>query len=75
MQELLARSKPGVVLIELHPHAVEATGYEGGALRLLEQVYEWGYTHVSHSGCASAAENPLHICFTQSLEHGKGAKH
>jgi hypothetical protein len=49
-QDILRRCKPGVIIVELHPHAMEETGYDGGALRLLEKVYEWGYTHVSHSG-------------------------
>ncbi len=50
MQDTVKRCKPGVIIVELHPHAVEETAYQGGALRLLEMVYEWGYTHVSHSG-------------------------
>ena len=49
----MKRCKPGAIIVELHPHAMEEAGYQGGALRLLEQVYEWGYTHVSHSGYAS----------------------
>lgn len=49
-QDLLERSAPGVIVVELHAHAIEETGYEGGALRLLRQMYDWGYTHVSHSG-------------------------
>lgn len=49
-QELLASSPPGAIVVELLPHAIEDTGYDGGALQLLQQIYEWGYTHVSHSG-------------------------
>ncbi len=33
------------------PAALEARGYEGGALALLRRMRAWGYTDVSHSGC------------------------
>ena len=65
MQELLKRSAPGVIIVELHPQAIEDTGYEGGALRLLQQVYDWGYTHVSHSGCVS----PFRPAVASTLTH------
>ena len=50
VQSVMRRSTPGVILVELHPQAVESSGYDGGAVRLLQQVYDWGYTHVSHAG-------------------------
>eukprot|EP00884_Botryococcus_braunii_P017341 jgi/Botrbrau1/4290/Bobra.0390s0030.1 len=56
MCEVLRRHAPGVILVELHPSAVEATGYLGGALRLLQDLYSWGYTDVSHSGYAPNAK-------------------
>lgn len=46
----MARSKPAVIIVELHPQAMASSGYEGGAYQLLQQMYNWGYTHVSHSG-------------------------
>jgi hypothetical protein len=49
-QEVVRRHPPGVILVELHPTAMEGTGYMGGALRLLQDLYSWGYTDVSHSG-------------------------
>ena len=57
VQEVMSRSKPAVIIVELHPHAVESTGYEGGALRLLQQMVAWGYTHISHSGSVSSPES------------------
>ena len=56
--------------MELHPHAMEEAGYEGGALRLLEQVYEWGYTHVSHSGYASHLLMPALVDQIHVAKHG-----
>lgn len=47
-----ATPPPGVVLLELQPAAVRRNGYEGGALALLHKMHSWGYTDVSHSGCA-----------------------
>ena len=52
MQDVIARSKPAVIIVELHPHAMDKVGYEGGAVKLLEDVMSWGYSHVSHSGYA-----------------------
>ncbi len=46
----MARSKPAVIIVELHPQAMASSGYKGGAYQLLQQMYDWGYTHVSHSG-------------------------
>ena len=52
---LFARpTPPGVLLLELMPGAIEATGYAGGGLRLLTELYDAGYTDVSHSGCVRA---------------------
>ena len=52
MQEVLTRqTPPGVILLELHPHDMEAHGYEGGAVAMLQSLYALGYTDISHSGC------------------------
>ncbi|KAK9806068.1 hypothetical protein WJX72_000034 [[Myrmecia] bisecta] len=49
LKGVIEHSPPSVVMVELHPQAMEATGHEG-ALKLLRQLYSWGYTDVSHSG-------------------------
>ena len=50
-QEVFTGPKPpGVVLLELHPAAMEAHGFEGGAVALLQRLYSLGYTYISHSG-------------------------
>ena len=36
--------------MELHPQQLEDNGFDGGAVALLEELYSWGYTDVSHSG-------------------------
>ena len=56
---------PGVVLLEMLPAAVEAAGYEGGALALLGRMHAWGYTDMSHSGCA-ARPTCMHACCNQA---------
>ena len=58
LQGLMSRNStppPGVVLLELQPHAMRAHGYEGGALQLLRKMHSWGYSDVSHSGYAIVA--------------------
>ena len=59
VQEVMEAWPPGVVMVELHPAAVAGTGYEGGAIRLLQRLYDWGYTGISHSGCGPE------LCFPQ----------
>ena len=56
-QGLLARPTtppPAVVLLEMEPRTVAKLGYPGGPLALLRKMHAWGYTDVSHSGCAHA---------------------
>ena len=63
---------PGVVLLELQPQAVRQHGYEGGALGLLRKMHSWGYTDVSHSGCASFfADLPFAQIAVAHLEHAQ----
>ena len=51
MQELLARpSPPSVIVLELYPQLLEQHGFPGGAVGLLESLWERGYTDISHSG-------------------------
>ena len=50
VQDVVEKSKPGVIMIELYPNNMDELGYSGGALSLLEGIYNSGYQHVSHSG-------------------------
>ena len=50
-QEVLMRqTPPGAILLELYPDLMEAHGYTGGAVALLQQLHALGYTTISHSG-------------------------
>jgi hypothetical protein len=55
-QGLLTRATPppAVVLLEMEPRTMAKLGYPGGPLALLRRMHAWGYTDVSHSGCARA---------------------
>ena len=53
LQDVIERSKPDVILVELHPGLMAELGYEGGALKLLQGIYSKGFEHVSHSGYVS----------------------
>ena len=46
----MRQTPPGAILLELHPDAVEAHGYPGGAGAVLQQLHALGYTDMSHSG-------------------------
>lgn len=47
-ERLMSEAPPPIVIIEFNAWAVERSGF--GAMRLLEQMYAWGYTDMSHSG-------------------------
>ena len=51
VQEVITRSPPSVILLELNPLQMTAVG-AGDAPTLLQDLYALGYTDISHSGCA-----------------------
>lgn len=54
MQEVITRSPPSVILLELNPLQAAAVG-SGDAPSLLQHLYDLGYTDISHSGSASCS--------------------
>ncbi|KAL3159283.1 hypothetical protein ABBQ32_011245 [Trebouxia sp. C0010 RCD-2024] len=49
LQEVIMSSPPSVILMELAPSQMEAVGLADAAT-LLQQLYQLGYTEISHSG-------------------------
>lgn len=49
MQEVIVSSPPSVILMELAPLQMDAVGLADAAT-LLQQLYDLGYTEISHSG-------------------------
>lgn len=49
LQDVIAMSPPSVILMELTPSQMEAVGLADAAT-LLQQLYDMGYTDISHSG-------------------------
>ena len=49
MQEVIVASPPSVLLMELAPSQMDAVGLADAAT-LLQQLYDLGYTEISHSG-------------------------
>ena len=49
LQDVIASSPPSVILMELNPSQMEAVGLADAAT-LLQQLYDMGYTDISHSG-------------------------
>ena len=65
VQDVITQSPPSVILMELTPSQMQAVGLADAAT-LLQQLYDLGYTDVSHSGYASAgsycfSNNPMGI--------------
>ena len=52
-QDVITQSPPSVILMELTPSQMQAVGLADAAT-LLQQLYDLGYTDISHSGYASA---------------------
>ena len=51
MQDLIATKPPGVILMELYPQAMNRLGdSDGDAAELVQRMYDWGYSDISHSG-------------------------
>ena len=53
VQDVITQSPPSVILMELTPSQMQAVGLADAAT-LLQQLYDLGYTVISHSGYASA---------------------
>jgi len=53
VQDVITQSPPSVILMELTPSQMQAVGLADAAT-LLQQLYDLGYTDISHSGYASA---------------------
>lgn len=51
VQDVITRSPPSVILLELNPLQMTAVG-AGDAPTLLQDLYDLGYTDMSHSGYA-----------------------
>ena len=70
VQDVITQSPPSVILMELTPSQMQAVGLADAAT-LLQQLYDLGYTDISHSGYASAGsirllKQPCHtfwVCF------------
>ncbi|KAK9834954.1 hypothetical protein WJX84_011882 [Apatococcus fuscideae] len=51
MKDLIATKPPGVILMELYPQAMNRLGdSDGDAAELVQRMYDWGYSDISHSG-------------------------
>lgn len=71
-------SAPNAVLLELHADKLEQYGYPGGAVAVLQQLYDLGYTDISHAGCVAQlttvllhghlADSERHLCACLCLE-------
>ena len=62
VQDVITRSPPSVILLDLLPAQMAAVGLAGAAT-LLQQLYDMGYTEISHSGwvqCCSCSA----ACYT-----------
>ena len=60
MQELLEAAPPKAIMLELYPHSMP--GGPAEATLLLRQLYNMGYTVMSHSGLGkSAAMTACHV--------------
>lgn len=53
VQDVITQSPPSVILMELTPSQMQVVGMANAAT-LLQQLYDLGYTDISHSGCAFA---------------------
>lgn len=63
LQDVLKRQvPPGAILLELHPDALDSNGYQGGAVALLQELYNLGYTDISHSGYVGARSLVIVTC-------------
>ncbi len=52
MQDLIATRPPGVILMELYPASMDRLGdAQEDAADLVQRLYDWGYSDISHSGC------------------------
>ncbi len=60
VQDVITQSPPSVILMELTPSQMQAVGLADAAT-LLQQLYDLGYTDISHSGYASAGSITLLI--------------
>ena len=49
LQEVIMSSPPSVILMELAPSQMDTVGLADAAT-LLQQLYDLGYTEISHSG-------------------------
>ena len=63
LQDVIASSPPSVILMELNPSQMEAVGLADAAT-LLQQLYDMGYTDISHSGWELyvALKCAFHLC-------------